>query len=369
MNSNVHPLVAALVILLALAAIGVWMWGTGQAKEIGGPAGLQTDPDGHLYLQIQNQLLEHDADGTFIKRHDLANLGVEYSLGAVAFFSDGDILLRRGPDPRTFTQNVRAYQRKTNQQSLSPETPDAGLYRCNLESADCERFGPGIDFKAAYNVYIDWQNDDVYITDTTRHLLRKYSVDGESLAEPVNGFKFPNHLLMHDRQIYIANTNHHQVRKVEAGNASFGNELGAFDVRPPAAITAGQVWPSHIARVGDEWWVNNMRNGMNEGGIYIFNNDWRFDRIVSLPDDADPIALLAFGGEVLITDWNNDRIYRVSPAGKLLRDFSSPGLQQVLAESGAKRGQYMIFSYSGIALFLFVIAGLLFSAARQNEDG
>lgn len=369
MDSKVHPLLATLVIVLTFVAIGVWMWGTGEAKNIGGPAGLRTGPNGHLYIQIQNQLIEHDANGTFLERHDLSRLGVEQLLGAVAFFSDGDILLRRGPDPRTLTQNIRAFQRKTNDQSLVPETPDTGLYRCDLATATCELFGSsGIDFKAAHNIFIDWQSDDVYITDTTRHLLRKYSADGEVLAEPASGFKFPNHLLMHDRQLYIANTNFHQVRVVAPGDASFGDELDSFDVRPLTAIRAGQVWPSHIARVGEEWWVNNMRTDMNEGGIYIFDNEWQFDRQVDLPGNADPIALLSFGEDVLISDWNNDRIYRVSRKGELLRDFSSTGLEQVLVDARAQRGQFMAYSYAGIGLFLMVLGGLLFSAVRGKDS-
>ena len=89
MNSKVHPLLAVLVIFLTFVAIGVWMWGTGEAKNIGGPAGLRTDANGHLYVQVQNQLIEHDADGAFLEQHDLSSLGVERLLGAVAFFSDG----------------------------------------------------------------------------------------------------------------------------------------------------------------------------------------------------------------------------------------------------------------------------------------
>lgn len=369
MNSKIHPLLASLVILLTFVAIGLWMWGSGKAREIGGPAGLRLDPDGHLYVQIQNQLIEHDAEGHFLQRHDLSRLGVERLIGAVAFFSDGEVLLRRGPDSRTLTQNIRAYQRKTNDQSLVPETPATGLYRCNLDSASCVLFGPdGIDFKAAHNTFIDWRNDDVYITDTTRHLLRKYSAAGEVLAEPVGGFTFPNHLLMHEDQLYIANTNTHQIRKVASSKPSFGEQLESFDVRPPAAVRAGQIWPSHIARVNDEWWVNNMQSDMNAGGIYVFDTDWRFDRTVSLPDNADPIALLSFGDEVLISDWNNDRIYRVSRDGELLRDFASTGLDQILTESRAKRGQFTAYSYSGIGLFLFLIAGLLGSAIRSKDD-
>ncbi len=373
MNSKVHPLVVVLVILLTIVAIAVWIWGTGEAKKIGGPAELRTNPDGHLFIQIQNQLLEHNADGVFLDQHDLAELGAETILGTIAFFSDGDILLRRGPDPRTLSDNIRAYQRRTNERSLIPQSPDTGLYRCDLETTACEAFGSeGIDFKAAYSIFVDWRTDEVYIADTTRHLLRKYSADGEALTEPVAGFKFPNQLLIHEGQLFVANTNYHQIRIVDPRTGSFGEELDAISVVPGVGTAAGQTWPSHIARVGEGWWVNNMRTGMNEGGIYIFDDDWRFDRKVILPPDADPISLLSYRGEVLISDWNNDRIYRVSSRGETLTDFASPGLEQVLVESRKKRLQFEMYSYLGIALFVLVLVGLFvraLAASMSTEHG
>jgi len=360
MNSKVHPLVVALVILLTFTTIGVWTWGSNEAKKIGGPAELRSDPDGHLYIQIQDQLLEHDADGAFLTRHDLAELGIETILGTIAFFSNGDVLLRRGPDPRSLFDNIRAFQRRTNKQSLEPEAPDSGLHRCDLTTKNCERFGSdGIDFKAAYSIFIDWRTDDVFIADTTRHLLRKYSASGEPLAAPVAGFKFPNQLLLHEGRLVVANTNYHQIRIVNPRTESFGEQLDAVDAVPDAAAAEGQRWPSHIARVGEEWWVNNMRTGMNEGGIYIFDDNWRYDRRVTLPPDADPISLLPFRGEVLVSDWNNDKVYRISSNGEPLADFISPGLEQVLTEARMTRRQFMTYGYTGIALFGLLIVGLL----------
>ena len=373
MNAKVHPLVVVLVIFLTFTAIGVWVWGSGEAKKIGGPAELKKNPDGYLYIQIQNQILEHDAEGIFRERHDLAELGVEQLLGSIAFFSNGDILLRRGPDSRTMSQNIRAYQRKTNIQSLLPQSPGTGLYRCNLDTTECRIFGPaGIDFKAAYSASIDWRTDEVYIADTSRHVLHKYSADGEALAGPVGGFRFPNQLSLHEDQLYVLNTNQHEVRKLDPRTESFGRTLGAFDLDPPVAIEARQIWPSHIARVGDEWWINNMRNTMSEGGIYIFNNDWSYSRRVLLPPGADPISVLPFQDEVLISDWNNDRIYRVATDGELLENFSSSGLEKILAESRAKRLQFRIYSYSGIALFILVLAGLfvrVLAADKADRPG
>ena len=105
---------------------------------------------------------------------------------------------------------------------------------------------------------------------------------------------------------------------------------------------------------------------MNEGGIYIFDDNWRYDRNVTLPPGADPISLLSFRNEVLISDWNNDRIHRISMRGELLENFASPGLEQVLAESTTSRRQFEIYSYAGIVLFGLVIVGLCIRGLAIN---
>jgi len=360
MNSKVHPLFAAFVIVLSILMVAAWMWSSGQAKQFGGPARLAMDPSGHLYIQIQNILLEHDTDGRFIKRHDLSQLNVEHVLGAVRFFSNGDLLLRRGVDSRTLLDNIRAYMRLSNEKPLHPDLADTGIYRCNLQTHSCSIFGPKlIDFAAAFGLYIDPRTDDVYISDTTRHTLRKYSAQGESLGQAIDGFRFPNQLLIHDNRLYVADTNHHRIRIVEPGTESFGTEIASANVIPPEARKNKQNWPSQFAHIDDDWWVNNMRTNMEDGGIYIFDPNWVFKRKVDLPDGADPIAIAAFGEEVLITDWNNDRVHRVTTDGRLLGDFQSSGLEEVIAESVSLRWQYQSYAYLSVAAFFLIIVALV----------
>ena len=363
MNSDVHPAIAALVLILTAIAIAVWMWSSSLASSIGGPAELRSDPRGHHFIQIQNYLVEHDADGDYVETHDLAAIDVELFLGTYAFFSNGDLLLRRGPDPRTFRDSLRAFQRKTNERSITSEAPDSGLFRCDLDAASCERFGPsGIDFKAAHGIFIDWRNDEIYITDTTRHLLRKYSADGTELTQPVGGFKFPNQLLMDDDMLLVANTNHHVIDILSPDNSLFGDRIEKIHVVPPLANSHGQKWPSHFARVGSQWWVNNMQSDMNRGGLYIFDDMWQFDRKVDLPVDADPISILPLSDEVWVSDWNNDRVRRFTTAGRALPDLESAGLDAILTASRLERRKYEMVSYSGIALFIFVLLGLMVRA-------
>lgn len=356
LNKNIHPLAACLVILISVVVTATWFWCAGKAKEYGGPAGLTTDPDGHLYIQIRNQLLEHDARGAFVARHDLSEFGVEVLLGGTAFFSNGDILLRRGPDTRTFFDTVRAYQRRTNRKSIVPDAPDTGLFRCNLDTKRCRVFGPEpIDFKSAFSVFIDRETDEVYISDSSRHLVRQYTSDGVEACDPEGGFKFPNQLMLHERNLLVADTNHHRIRAIRIVSDGFGTTQYTADVVPPQAKANDERWPSHFVRVGDTWWVNNMQTGMDYGGIYVFDDDWAFKREILLPGNADPISLIAFNGEVLISDWYGDRVHRISPDGVVLGDFRSRGLSEVLAESETQRGLFTLYAWLAVAIGIVLV--------------
>jgi hypothetical protein len=373
MNSEVHPAVAAVVLFMVAVAVAIWMWGSGAAASFGGPAELRTGPDGHTFVQIQNYLVEHDADGVYLETHDLEGMGVELFLGGYAFFSNGDILLRRGPDQRSFLDNIRAYRRETNQASIVPVSPESGLFRCSLDTGACTRFGDeGIDFKAAYSVYIDVESDDVYIGDTTRHLLRKYSSDGVELAAPGGGFKFPNQLLLHDGQLLVADTNHHVIRSVESRSSGFAEFKESRDVVPGSAKLAKQTWPSHFARVGEQWWVNNMQTGMNLGGIYVFDDEWQYVDRIDLPTDADPISILSVGDSVWVSDWNNDTVRRFSATGQPLADLDSAGLAAILTTSRQERFKFTILSFTGVAavvlVFLVLIVRALASVPARTRN-
>ncbi len=353
MDKNVHPAAAALVISLCVLAIGGWLWCSHEAKRYGGPAGLAVDPDGHLYIQIQNHLVEHDANGHFVARHDLATLGVETLLGDFAFFSNGDILLRRGEDTRSLLDTVRAYLRQTNQRSIESTAPNTGLARCQLRTGECQTFGSSaIDFASAFSLYIDLDTDDVYVSDSSRHVVRKYTSDGRPLGEPVGGFRFPNQLALHDGELLVADTNHHRIRFIRPDTNQFGQQTRIAAVAPPEAVANYQHWTRGFLRVGDRWWVNNMQNGMNFGGIYEFDADWRFVRQIPLPAEADPISMIAFGDSILVTDWYGDRVHQLTVAGDARSDFDSEGLREIIGHSREQRSFFMVCAWSVLALAL-----------------
>ena len=369
LNAKVHPAVVAVVMVLLVVAIALKMWADGKVIDLSGPAQLLRSPTGHIYIQIQDQLLEHDDAGSFTRRIDLSDVGVETVIGGMAFFPNGDLLVRRGRDTRGIFDGLRAYGRRENTTDIRSEDPDIGLARCSLATMSCESFGsPALDFKATFSAFVDARNEVVYVSDTSRHALRMFSFDGHEIATPRKGLRFPNELLVHDGMLLVADTNHHRIALLDHVDNDLTGELIEINVVPPEATSRGERWPSHLALVGDRWWVNNMRNDMRDGGVYVFDGEFKFEERLPLPAGADPIAILPFGQGALISDWDNDRVHYVAASGELLGDFESPGLGATLAETRDQRRSYAAFSTLGITILILLIVGLLAKAALLPAD-
>ena len=360
LNAKVHPALATVVLVLAVVAIAVKIWGDGKALDVGGPAQLLRAPSGQVYIQVGNRLLQHDPQGGFVRSINLTDLGVTRVIGGIVFFPNGDLLLRRGSDPRGLLDNLRAYGRMKNRRSIFDAKPGDGLARCDLQQLQCAPFGTApIDFRSTFHAYVDPQGDTVWFSDTPRHTLRRFSAGGEQLAVIDTGVRFPNQLLVDDGRLLVADTNHNRIAAFDIGGPELPQTAESIDVIPGEASMRGERWPTHFARVGDHWWINNMRSNMRNGGIYVFDSGWRFIERLALPEGADPIAILPFGTGALISDWDNLRVYRLDAAGRRLDDLESAGLEAVLRDTHEQRRFYGVVSWLGIGLFVLVLAGLV----------
>lgn len=360
LNAKVHPALATAVLVLAAVAIAVKIWGDGRALDVGGPAQMLRAPSGQVYIQVGNRLLQHDAQGSFVQEIDLADLGVTRVIGGFAFYPHGDLLLRRGSDPRSLLDNLRAYGRMKSRRSIFDAEAGSGLARCDLQQLQCVPFGPApVDFRSTFHAYIEPQGGNVWFSDTPRHTLRRFSPAGEQLASLQTGVRFPNQIRVDDGRLLVADTNNHRLAAFDVSGPDFPETVSGIDVIPDEAASRGERWPTHFARVGEHWWVNNMRSNMRNGGVYVFDDEWRFIRRLALPKDADPIAILPFDSGALISDWDNLRVYRLDADGGRLADFGSAGLEPVLRDAREQRRFYTLVSWLGIGLFVLVLAGLM----------
>ncbi len=396
MNQNVNPWVATIILSAFGALIAVAFWAYGEAAGIDGPSHMHRDPSGNIAILVHNRLVRHTAAGEFTRAYDLSALGVESMVGDFAFFSNGDLLIRRGKYDPGLLRGLAIYLRLTNTREPVAQSGQEGMFRCNLESATCSRFGSdALDFNETFHAYVDWRNDDVYIADTSRHVVRKFDRAGVPRGVQSDGLWYPNHIELFDDGVYVVNTNHHRIDVFdarafgggEAGSSSAAlqgdsgsaqpngihdepvthprrmnvvnpstSKVGApttsFNVVPADAHLGDNVWPAFFARVGAGWWVNMMAYNMTHGRIVVFDAQWKFQRVLATPSHASPGALLALDNRVLISDARSDRVFQFDYDGNMLDDFDSPELRAVVGDVASLRS-----FYNGVVIATMVVFG------------
>lgn len=383
MNTRINPVLAIAIVLLFGSILALQFWAGGKALEYEGPNHLHVDTTGNLYIQIGETLLKYDASGRLFNQYDLKEMGVEQMIGDFALFNNGDLLIRRGQYNPGLLENIRRYLRHTNTSPQEAPDDETGLFRCNLNTRICARFGDGsIDLNNAFHLFMDPNTEEVYASDTSRHVLRKFNQLGEQLSSIKEGFFFPNQILLQDKLLYVADTNHHQIHIVETGIENFGQTRATHDIRTIAEtaedlrtqqILSGHTWPTALLPVGDHWWVNNMTHEMRNGGIYIYDQQWQMTGRLALPDDADPVSLTRFNNSILISDMSLNRIYRFDLTGQQQEDFTSKALATITDDNVAQQSwyqdlaDYALYTFIGLLVAGFAIALTL--SARQASSG
>jgi len=370
MNQNVNPVLALIIILVAVSMLSFKFWARGEALQVRGPDQMKLDQSDNLYININDTLYKLSADNELLAEYRLSDFGIYEMVGDFGFFSNGDILIRKGEYAPSFIDNILRYFRISDMKPPAAAGAAKGLYRCNLQTTDCYVFSEGFhDLDSAYHIAIDRETDNTYITDTSRHRIYKFAMDGTVLAEQRQGYFFPNQISFVDNRLYVADTNHHRIQIASTENEDFAQIEQGFqvtDLRP-----GDQIWTYSFARVGANWWVNNMNRSMAHGAVLIYDNKWRFSDQIDLPENADPIDIQPVGNHVFISDLDNIEIYIFDTDGKRL-DVALPEeiihkLQQLRDN---KRGYQDLESQANILLVVLLVAGFVaaYLQARWQKD-
>jgi hypothetical protein len=369
MNQEVKPLTA--IIVLAIFSLLLWgkFWAHDAAVSVYGFSNMHKHPNGTAYIMLGHQLFSFNDEAKSTGQIDLLRLGVDNDSTATdfAFFSNGDLLIRRHILEHDFIYNLQVFFRLKNQQSKSSTNQQAGLFRCNTVSFECKPFtNPPLNLNDAFSLAVDLKTDRVFVADTSRHTVRLFSNSGEEL-DSKEGFLFPNQIHFQDNKLYVADTNHHRLAVVGVEEKRFGEILEEMDTRAGPARVDGEVWPSGFLLAGDRRWVRNADNNMAHGGIYVFENSGKFINRIDLPKAADPFALLQLGNSVLVNDFSQNRIYQFTLDGKALPDFQPDVMQPQLAILNAEKQKYQKLELTfTIAFALLLLGGFSYAIFQQR---
>lgn len=342
MNQPINPWLAALIFSVFMAVLVGQYWANDQALDVQGYSYMHTHPDGTVYLQLNNQLFGLDAQGQLQQQIDLATLGVDPETPTdFGFFSNGDLLLRKSTSPRSFSENLQRFHRATNDTDVYGESDENALFRCQLQTEQCTRFGEkALNLNYAFAIAIDWRTDRVFISDAARHSIYLFSETGEELDRYRSRLKFPNQITYQDGELLIANTNHHGIAALVVNEDGFGDFIQLFSVFVREVEQNGQTWPASFLHLDDRTWVINSKHNMAAGGIYIFDQNGDFIEKAGLPDDADPYAIIQLGDKVLVNDFRKEVLYRYDLNGQRLDNFIAPKAMQVAAGIVREQRQY-----------------------------
>jgi len=360
MNQNVKPLHAVLIVFSALAMISLIFFTRSEMLQLGGPDQMQFDAQGNLYIHISGDLYKLDPEMKLLARFNLSQFDVYDLVGDFAFFSNGDLLIRRGEYKPKFAESLRRFMRQADANPPLNHSQTTGLVRCKLESSKCKLFSTDeenshLDFHSAFHIAMDWSTDTVYISDTDRHTLRKYSSDGTPLAIKEHGVRYPNQITLHKNKLLLADTNHHAIQEVETVNETFGSILVSHKVNHESLKQAR--WPFAFAQVGNQWWVNNMQGNMQNGSIVVFSDTWDFVKALSLPEKADPIDIAVLEQQVLISDLANIRIHVLNHAGEVLPNQLPQTIANKLSALQGKQANLRMMGYATVTLFVIMLMG------------
>ncbi|MGI9287288.1 MAG: hypothetical protein ACR2P1_18030, partial [Pseudomonadales bacterium] len=213
----------------------------------------------------------------------------------------------------------------------------------------------------SFRLAIDRNTDTVFLADTSRGQLFKLDSTGHILAKKT-GFNFPNQPLFVDGKLWLADTNNHRVVKLENNDANFGAVVEEHETR----LSGPHVWPFSLARVGNNWWVIVADDGMTNGRVAVYDEQWNPQREVELPVGADPIAIQTFGDQALVTDNRYFQTYQYDSNGARLEDLYVPALAGELDAQKEQARKYKQYGYLCwfLGLLAFVI-GFYFGIKEQ----
>lgn len=356
MNKELSPLQTVFILALFAILLIPILWAQGEATGVPRLSHMHQAPNGHLFILLGNRLFEHDAMGEPVQEIDLTPFGVETVIGDFAFFSNGDLLIRQGGDERDLLFNLLKFFRFKNPTPEADDANEGGLFRCHLENAECRSFGlPPLNLNDSFYLEIDWQDDRVFIADTSRHRILMLNSEGAVMDEEDNRLKFPNQIRYRDGELYVANTNYNEISVYQVSQDGLKRSAKWIDLHKKKLGLGSKVWPNAVLSMGEDIWVVSSGNNMNQGVALRFGPEGELIRKIEPPEGGDYFTLLPLDGSLLINDIEHGEIHRYSLEGERLTNLEPAPLMERLVALAEERESYRQKMYLFGALFVVAL--------------
>lgn len=305
-----------------------------------GPSAIAATDNGHLYLLVDEQLLQHDRAGVPEKAIPLADLGLTRPT-ALLLPAPGNTLLLR----------ARAL-----------DTPQAApaLWRCQPEQGACERL-PGGYSEARIDALVRHPlSGDLILADAAGGTLLRLSSEGERVARAERQLP-ENPVLRLDTGLLMINSASApavSVYRIEPG--AFGRQIDELLLLAPVAIDAGQTRVLDFLQQDGNWWASLRNPDTGSTGTYLFDGQWNYLREIDRDAGTGAARLVRWNRKVLLSSPQRSVIQRFNTSGDKEAPFTSPLLENAIESE--RRWQRLLARAWGLALLLCATALILGAA-------
>lgn len=338
---------AAVALILGLVlALAVRLWATARLDETIGPLNLAVQGE-RVLVHTPDWLFELTSDGALRRTLAFTDLGVSGTVTNMQLLEDGQLLLG--------------------------DFEARGVRRCDLEARRCESIGPSdrAALPGTFKFFWHAPTRRLFLTDTEGHRLLIQDGEGGRLREVSTPgmLKYPNDLtLTADGFVYVADTNHHRVIRLDVGGAILterGPAISAYHARG----RAGHTWPVRIARDGaGRWWLLNTNGFLQNADLVSYTPEGAPLLRVPLPADAEPFALAATSSRILVSDSERVTLEAIDPDRGAITEFGGGPFQEWLGSVRGLRHRLQILSRAALWAVVLLAAALVGTGTYALRD-
>ncbi len=370
---KVKPWVALLVLMIFGGIIGLKVWAGHQWRSLGGATMLHVDRQGQLWINIHEHLFAFNEQGEALAQYNLNAIDIEELAGGFAFFDNDEILLRWGTyDPSLINRILIFFRSGTENDLLKGD--ENKLVRCHTEAWHCQPLSNFPEsFVRTFHLYIDG-NNDIFVADTSNHRLFWLDEHGIVKDKITSGLRFPNQVLKYNGQLWLANTNRHHIAVIDIEEGVLQTDWREISMKNEVSSPLDEIWPVNFAIINEQLFVLSQGNNLMRGSVYAYDLEGELLQRFDLGGDSDPVAMTAFRGEILVSDYSRMVIERFDMAGNKLGEFDPQVLKSITLSNKIKQQEYKQLDQWSLYLFVilmipgFIVAAVLDKKHREETQ-
>ena len=334
--------VVLVVVLLAwvFAGLAVRIWSSEQAYRISGPTHVAAGR-GRVFVYTAGEIHALSGDGKWLGATSLADVG----------FKDDPIDMRVLDDGRLLIAGQRP----------------AAVRLCDMGNLSCERLAPGqfAGIDRQFKIHPLASGDEWLLTDAAGDQLWILSPATGDLepALPPHTLSGPNGIALDSQGVpWVADTDHRRLVELVGlpnGRYVLGREHSAHN----SLTIAQRHYPMMLEWGADKrfWVVQASSFSEARADVVVYDRDDGAVDVIAMPDGAYPTDLALIGGNVVVTDMDHFRVYRIDTRGGAVSEFGDAVFSDRLLAHSAHRAS--LERLGTISLVVVIIGALCLIAA------